>query len=258
MFHCDDIAPAVRHGLMIVRKLKLHDHTMLTPEKIFASGKIEFPHPYKTAVIQSGHPVPVREKPHPPVAQRLGVMAAQDLSIKNFQSLGLGGANKLGDGGKVAPGENIACQPPVHRGRPVVYGDAVNHGDAARGEKASHNAEIGRYGGRADMFQHADRYDPVKTAVLVPVIAKGEVQLVGETIVDRSPSRIGKLSFRQGDAGHGHIFAALRHRSGEPAPSASDIKHPVARLQIQLGGKPRKLRHLRQFEAVIGLVEVAA
>ena len=47
MFHCDDIAPAVRHGLMIVRKLKLHDHTMLTPEKIFASGKIEFPHPYK-------------------------------------------------------------------------------------------------------------------------------------------------------------------------------------------------------------------
>ena len=40
-FQFGDVVPALRYGLMIVGKLKLNDHTMLAPEKIFASGKIE-------------------------------------------------------------------------------------------------------------------------------------------------------------------------------------------------------------------------
>ena len=58
-FQISDVVPTLRYGLMIVGKLKLNNHTMLTPEKIFASGKIEFLHPYKAFVIERGDPVPV-------------------------------------------------------------------------------------------------------------------------------------------------------------------------------------------------------
>ena len=81
---------------MIVGKLKLNDHTMLAPEKILASGKIEFPHPRKAFVIERGDPVPVPQKTHPPVEQWLGVVAAHDLHIENLQAACFCGADKLG------------------------------------------------------------------------------------------------------------------------------------------------------------------
>ena len=55
-FQFGDVVPTLRYGLMIVGKLKLNDYTMLAPEKIFASGKIEFPHPHKAFVMERGVP----------------------------------------------------------------------------------------------------------------------------------------------------------------------------------------------------------
>ena len=58
-FQFGDVVLTLRYNLMIVEKLKLVDHTMLAKEKIFASGKIEFPYPHKAFVIERGDPVPV-------------------------------------------------------------------------------------------------------------------------------------------------------------------------------------------------------
>ena len=69
---------------------------MLASEKIFASGKIEFLHPYKAFVKERGDPVPVPQKTHPSVEQCLGVVAAHDLHIENLQPACLCGADKLG------------------------------------------------------------------------------------------------------------------------------------------------------------------
>ena len=80
---------------MIVGNLKLHDHTMLVSEKIFASGKIEFSHPHKVFVIERGDPVTVPQETHPPEEQCLGVVAAHDLYIENFLLACICGADKL-------------------------------------------------------------------------------------------------------------------------------------------------------------------
>ena len=94
-FQFGDVDPTLLYGLLIVGKLKLNNHTMLAPEKIFASGKIEFPTPHKAFVMKRGDPVPVAQKTHPPVEQCLGVVAAHDLHIKNLQPACLCGADKL-------------------------------------------------------------------------------------------------------------------------------------------------------------------
>ena len=44
---------------MIVGKLKPHDHTMPALKKIFASDRIEFPHPREAFVIERGDLFPV-------------------------------------------------------------------------------------------------------------------------------------------------------------------------------------------------------
>ena len=95
-FQIGDVVPTLRNGLIIVGKLKPKEHTMLAPEKIFAFGKIEFPHLHKAFVIERGDPVPVPQKTHPPVEQCLGVVAAHDLHIENLQLACLCGADKLG------------------------------------------------------------------------------------------------------------------------------------------------------------------
>ena len=63
-FQIGNVVPTLRYGLMIVGKLKLDDHTMLAPEKIFVSAKTEFPHPHKVSVIGRVDPVPVPQKTH--------------------------------------------------------------------------------------------------------------------------------------------------------------------------------------------------
>ncbi len=95
-FQFGDVVPTFRYDLMIVGKLRLNDHTMLATEKIFASGKIEFPHPHKAFVIERADSVPVPQKTHPPVEQCLGVVAAYDLHVEAFQPACLCGADKLG------------------------------------------------------------------------------------------------------------------------------------------------------------------
>ena len=81
--------------------------------------------------------------------------------------------------------------------------NAVDRGHAAGSQQAPHRPEIGEHFCGADMFQHADRYDPVERAALVAVIAQGEIQPVFKAVLGCGFPRMGKLAFRQGDAGHG-------------------------------------------------------
>ena len=95
-FQFVDLVQALRYGLMIVGNLRLHDHTMLASEKIFVSGKIKFPHLHKAFVKERGASVPVPQETHPPVEQCLGVVAAYDLRVENFQPACLCGVDKIG------------------------------------------------------------------------------------------------------------------------------------------------------------------
>jgi len=67
---------------------------------------------------------------------------------------------------------------------------------------------------------------------------------------------MGKLVFGQGNAGHGQILAAFRHRHGKPAPASSNIENAVSLPQVQLGGKPRQLGFLSRLETVVRALEI--
>ena len=136
--------------------------------------------------------------------------------------------------------------------------NAVDHGQAAGSRQAPHRPEIGGHVCRADMFQHADRHDPVERATLVAVIAQCEIQPVFRTVLGCCFPRMGRLAFGLGNAGHGQILAAFRHRHGKPAPAASDIENAVSRPQVKLGGKPRQLGFLSRLETVVRAVEIGA
>ena len=72
----------------------------------------------------------------------------------------------------------------------------------------------------------------VERVTLVAIVAQGKIQPVFKTVLGRGFPRIGKLVFRQGDAGHGQILAAFRHRHGKPALAAYDIENAVSRPQF--------------------------
>ena len=136
--------------------------------------------------------------------------------------------------------------------------NTVDYGHAAGSQQAPHSLEIGRHGRRADMFQHADRYDPVELATLVAVVAKGEIQPVFKAVLCRGFPCVGQLVFGQGNAGHRQIITAFRHRLGKPAPTASNIENAVSRPQVQLGGKSCQLGFLSRLKTVVTAVEIGA
>ena len=136
--------------------------------------------------------------------------------------------------------------------------NAVDQGHTAGSQQAPHRPEIGGHGRRTDIFQHTNRYDPIELAGLVAIVAQCKIQPLFKTVLGCGFPRIGKLAFRQGDAGHGQILAAFRPRHGKPSPAASHIENAVSRPQIQLGGKPRQLGFLSCLETVIRAVEIGA
>ena len=64
------------------------------------------------------------------------------------------------------------------------------------------------------------------------------------------------MAFRQGDAGQGQFPTAFRHRSGKPAPAASNIENSVYWPQVHLGGKPRQLGFLSRLVTVVRALEI--
>ena len=62
-----------------------------------------------------------------------------------------------------------------NQGGSVMNRNPVDQGHAAGSQQAPHRLELGGPVCRADMFQHADRHDPVERATLVTVIAECEI-----------------------------------------------------------------------------------
>ena len=74
--------------------------------------------------------------------------------------------------------------------------NAVDQGHAAGSQQAPHCPEIGGRGRRADMFQHADRYDPIERGPLVAIVAQSEIQTVFKIVLGCGFPCMGKLAFR--------------------------------------------------------------
>ncbi len=107
---------------------------------------------------------------------------------------------------------------------------------------------------RADMFEHADRDDPVELARHMAVIDQLELYLVGDAAFLGAAAGNLQLLLRQRDAEHlgpGLLVEIQRHA----APAAADIEHGHARLQRELRGDMRLLVGLRLFRVFAGSVK---
>ena len=75
--------------------------------------------------------------------------------------------------------------------------NAVDHSHAAGSQQAPHRPAIGWHGSRVDMFQHADRYDPVELASRVAIVAQCKIQPAFKAVLGCGFPRIVKVALRQ-------------------------------------------------------------
>ena len=107
------------------------------------------------------------------------------------------------------------------------------------------------------MLEHPDRHDPVEGAGDRTIVDQFEPDMIGDPSLLGSPARDLQLLFRQRDSGDvdsGDLVQIDRR----PAPAAADVEHPLAGLQVQLGGDMRLLVGLGLLQAVSGIGEVSA
>src|SRR3546814_19445402 len=76
-------------------------------------------------------------------------------------------------------------------------------------------------------FHHFDTRDRIEPAVDVPIVGEAERHPVGKARPLHPGAGMGKLFFRQGDAGHLRAILA-RGGFGQIAPAAADLQPPVA------------------------------
>src|SRR5207245_11196730 len=116
----------------------------------------------------------IRLEALPPLPQRLGVVEAKNLDVREPEAEPFDDRQYLGKGGGIAAGENVLADPGIGLARPVHAADRMDHRDAAAGEKLLHLGEILAVTVDADMLAHADRDDAVVAAVLGAVLAQPE------------------------------------------------------------------------------------
>ena len=93
--------------------------------------------------------------------------------------------------------------------------------------------------------------------VEVAIVEQLELDPVGNAGRRGPLARDLELLLGQGDAEHVDVGDAVEIER-EPAPAAADVEHPLARLEVQLGGDMGLLVELGLLEAVARIGEIAA
>ena len=192
------------------------------------------------------------------MAQRFGVMQAEDFDVRRAEAGAFDGRQDLRQGRAVAAGEDVFGNPGVGGVRGAGTPDGVQKGDAVRGQATVYDLEEGVVMADPDMFEHADRDNAIKPPLHGAIVH----QLEGHAILQAFGDRAG-LGFRQllgGQSDTGDLGAIVA-RQGEchAAPAAADVQHfQVGAVEFQLGGDVALLGDLRLFQGFFPSREIGA
>src|SRR5260221_401675 len=103
----DHVVPRQRHGIDPLGELYLEYYVADVPEGHLCAGKIEFPHPAKTLVIEVCDLLAVGFEPLTPFHQGFCVMESQNFDISDEEAGTLDRAADFAEGGNVAAGKNV-------------------------------------------------------------------------------------------------------------------------------------------------------
>ncbi len=188
-------------------------------------------------------------------------MQAEVLQIEQLPTRALHLGERLGHPGEVAVGEHVAVEEVGLAGLlPVeLVVDAVVEVEPAVGEHLLHPAEEGRIVGNAHVLDDADRRDLVVPRVgreIAHVAILDEAAPLEPLALD-ARGRPLRLLARQGDPVRLHPVV-LGGPDAEAPPAATDVEHPLPRLQAELTADQVELLRLRLLELAVGVPVVRA
>src|SRR6185312_10302759 len=91
-----------------------------------------------------------------PGRQRLCIVQAPDLQVRQPESLRLDGRSDLRQGWQIGPRKDVALHPWIDRTGLVLLGDGVEHGDTILAQQRVKVPEEFLVTRPADMLEHAD------------------------------------------------------------------------------------------------------
>ncbi len=182
---CMEIVARQRHGILPVGELDLEDALAVVAERHLGGHEVVAPHPAEAFVVEVAHLVDVRLEAGAPVAQRLGVVEPPDLDIGGPEVAVLDGGHHFGQGGHIAAGEDVLRDPGAGHAGAARAADGVDQRHAVGGEQRRDLGEVFAVMGHADMFEHADRHDPVERAGDGAIVHQADVDAVGQACVAR-------------------------------------------------------------------------
>ena len=109
---------------------------------LFASGKIEPPHPHELAVLQRLCARSLCAEPVKPVAQRQRVMQSQTFDVADPQPAFFDGPQGLGKRGDISAGKDVLRDPGVCGLGWCRAADAMDQGNPILDQTRPHRAEI--------------------------------------------------------------------------------------------------------------------
>ena len=193
-----------------------------------------------------------------PVAQRLGVVEAQQLDVHHVKAGVLDDRGQLGQGRQVAAGEDVLADEGIDRSRLVVAPDGVQQEHAVLIQKVVGFPEELLVVPLAHMLEHADRNDAVEGVVHLAIVAQLEADLVPQPFLFDPLG--GEAVLFGGERDAGQIAAGLtRQRQTQTAPAGADVQDLQARLlDVELGGDVALFLRLGALQIVAGVHEVGA
>ena len=111
-----------RHRILAFGQLELEHHETARAKDGLATGQIELPHPAKSFVIEFPGLFTVLHEAFAPVFERVGVVVAQNLYVRDVETGLLDCTQYFGKGREVSSREYVLGNPGIGRGRRLGVG----------------------------------------------------------------------------------------------------------------------------------------
>ena len=118
------------------------------------------------------------EKTLSPSLERLGIVKLQNFDIGDDQTGALDRRKYFRQSRNIAAREYVFCDPWIGDARRAAAADRVQERDAILREKLRAFGEKGVVEPDPDMFEHADRHDPIEPAGNIAIVQKLECDVL--------------------------------------------------------------------------------